>query len=228
MTSVFCFSGSGHSLAVAEFLAEKLGCGVTQIGRPNPPETSFPETAIVVFPVYCQNIPAPVKEFLKRLPAQSVALIATYGRVSYGNVLWEAQGLITGTVIAGAYVPTGHTFLPGDGDFDREGLLPILDKIKNPRPIQIPRSKKDFIADVFPAWRSRMGVKLTASNRCNGCNICGENCPMGAIQKGKPNRNCIRCLRCVSLCPQKALHFQNSRILNRYLLKCHKDELILF
>lgn len=228
MIQVFCFSGSGHSLAVAEYLAGKLGCGVTQIGRPYGKERNFPETAVVVFPVYCQNIPTPVREFLRGLPAQHVALIATYGRISYGNVLWEAQRLVSGDVIAGAYVPAGHTFLPGDGDFDREGLLPILDKIKNPRPIQIPRSKKDFIADIFPAWRSRVGVKLFADSRCNGCNVCEDHCPMGAIQNGKPNKNCIRCLRCVRLCPQKALHFQNSRILNRYLLKYHKDELILF
>ena len=114
MIRIYCFSGSGHSLAVAKELSQMLDCEI----RPNDNKTATEDTAAVVFPVYCQNIPKPVKRFLKGLEAKYVALIATYGKISYGNVLYEAQKLLHRLVIAGAYIPMGHTYLDGDCEFD--------------------------------------------------------------------------------------------------------------
>ena len=90
MITVYCFSGSGHSLAVSKELSKLLDCEISPIDN----KTTTADTAIVVFPVYCQNIPKPVKRFLKGLEAKYVALIATYGKISYGNVLYEAQKLL--------------------------------------------------------------------------------------------------------------------------------------
>ena len=91
MIRIYCFSGSGHSLAVSKELAKLLDCEI----RPVDPKTTTEDTAIVVFPVYCQNIPKPVKQFLKRMRANYVVLIATYGKISYGNALQEAQKLVS-------------------------------------------------------------------------------------------------------------------------------------
>ena len=76
MITVYCFSGSGHSLAVSKELSKLLDCEI----RPIDNKTTTADTAVVVFPVYCQNIPKPVKRFLKGLEAKYVALIATYGK----------------------------------------------------------------------------------------------------------------------------------------------------
>ena len=92
MVTIFYFSGSGHSLAVAQAMAEFLGCGLKPIGGET--EAIAADTAVVAFPVYCQNIPQPVVDFLKLLNAKYVALLATYGRISYGRVLYEAQKLV--------------------------------------------------------------------------------------------------------------------------------------
>lgn len=224
MIGVYCFSGSGHSRAAADFFAGKLGTDVQCIGADAVPRQARCRTAVVVFPVYCQNIPAPVKRFLKDMDAEYAVLIATYGRISYGNVLYEAKALVSAAVIAGAYVPTGHTFLRGDSAFDSEALLPILERIGHPKPVCIPRLSKDWFADLLPAWRSRVGVKLIRTEDCTSCNVCGKSCPMGAIRRGRTNARCIRCLHCVFVCPRKALSFETRAVLRKYLMKHYKDE----
>ena len=225
--TIYCFSGSGHSMAVANGLCQLLECSIKPVGLDGeePPEE---DTAIVVFPVYCQNIPSPVKNFLKKLQAAHIVLIATYGKVSYGNVLYEGQKLLRGEVIAGAYIPMGHTFLNGDCTFDKACLLPIVDRIKAPQRAYIPKTRKNPLANIFPALRSRMGVKLIRTGLCGNCGLCEKCCPVGAIQNGRVSNACIRCLRCKTNCPENALTYKNSRILQAYLKHYYKDEFVIY
>lgn len=226
MTTLYCFSGSGHSLAVAKELSELLSCKIVEIGCDE--ELPKDDVAVVVFPVYCQSIPKPVKIFLKQLQAKRIALIATYGKISYGRVLYEAQRLVLGEVIAGAYIPMGHTFLDGDYAFDKEYLIPLANRIKSPQKVCIPKTRKNLLAKIFPALRSRIGVKITKADHCDQCGMCEKSCPMGAIQNGRIHSECIRCLRCVAACPKKALQYKNRWILNTYLKKYHKEEYVLY
>ena len=224
MITVYCFSGSGHSLAVSKELSKLLDCEI----RPIDNKTTTEDTAVVVFPVYCQNIPKPVKRFLKGLEAKHVALLATYGKISYGNVLYEAQKLLHEQIIAGAYIPMGHTFLDGDCEFDATQLLPLVQRIKAPRQVAIPKTAKNPLANIFPGLRSRIGVSITKLSSCDGCGICEKNCPVGAIRNGRIHSECIRCLHCVTNCPQKALQYKNSWILDTYLKSYCKEEYVLF
>lgn len=227
MTNVYCFSGSGHSLAVADFLADKLNCEVTEIHNGIVSENTM-ETSIVVFPVYCQNIPRPVKMFLKQLTSKYVILIATYGKISYGNVLHEAAKMLQGQVIAGAYVPTGHTFLNESTDSGFEELMPVLERIKEPQKAVIPKSHKNILSNIFPALRSRISVRITRTNACRMCNACARSCPMNAINNGNIGSDCIRCMRCVTNCPNNALRSTNQWILKKYLNHYHKNEFKLY
>lgn len=221
MTVVYCFSGTGHSMAVAEFFREQLQCPLHIIGRESLWEETPAETAVIVFPVYCQNIPAPVKKCLRTIRAKYTVPVATYGGICRGNVLWDAQKLLEGTVIAGACVPAGHTFLQEDATFDPSPLLPVLERIRKPRPVCIPWNGKNPFSDFLPEWRSRVGVKLVRTEECNHCGLCEQKCPMGAMEDGIAGKGCIRCLHCVSICPRKALKTENRWILKRYL-SCKK------
>jgi len=225
MTTVYCFSGTGHSLAVARFFARRLDTEVRSVSG----NFLTPETAVVIFPVYCQNIPAPVRHFLKTLRADRAVLIAVHGGISSGRVLYEAAKLVSGTVIAAASVPTGHTFLGEDDSFDEASLMPIFDRIAHPAPAQIPRTKKIWYASLFPGWRSRMSVRLIRSDACDGCSRCEESCPAAAMHRGKANRRCIRCLRCVTVCPRGALSYRTSGFLRKYLSRhAHETKTVLY
>lgn len=218
MVKVYCFSGAGHSLSVAKYIAEKLGTDVFNINKCGHADKKC-RVAVVVFPVYCQNIPKIVKEFLKKLDSEYIAFAITYGGISYGDVLSEASAITSATVLAGALIPTGHTFLNGGNDFDEEQLSLFIEGLKSTDGITVPKYRKNIFADFFPEWRSRISVKISKSDKCVKCNLCGDNCPANAIKEGNTNSNCIRCMKCVTDCPNNALSFDTGSILNLYLNK---------
>lgn len=222
MTQVFCFSGSGNSRAAAEYFAHKLAVPCIDIGDGR--LAAQCTTAVVVFPVYSQNIPEAVRRFLRMLDAQYVVLCAAYGRIHPGNVLHEAERLVHGTVIAGAHIPTGHSFLGEGPGFDAAGLSPIILRIAAPEQAIMPRIRKQFFADIFPDARSRMLVKIKRSDACVKCGACERTCPAHSMRTGVPHGGCIRCLRCVAGCAQGALSFEISPLLRLYLRAgYHKD-----
>ena len=214
MTQVFYFSGAGHSKAVAEYLADRLHCTAAEMSSA---ESTPVDLAVAVFPVYCQNLPPVVKTFLKGLQAERLALAATYGGFSPGNVLQEAASLTAAKVIAGVILPTGHSFLGEDTAFDAQAFIPFLGKLSSHEESTLPKLPKNPFSDFFPALRSRVGLKILKSDACNHCGICTTRCPMAAMKNGVPTGNCIRCLRCVSLCPQKALSIRTGKALRHYL-----------
>ena len=225
MIAVYCFSGAGHSDSLAKWSAELINAPVYQI---RPGAFCKTDTAVIVFPVYCQNIPPPVKEFLKTASAKYVILLATYGGISPGNVLKEAAEYVSGTVIAAAAVPTGHSILSESAIADYSPLIPVCSRVYHPQKAEVPRLFKNPFSDFFPAWRSRMGVALRRTQGCNNCKTCETGCPMQALHNGRPGNRCIRCLRCVSLCPQNALRFSVRPLTKGYLHKKRTNKWYMF
>lgn len=217
MIKLYCFSATGRSRRVAEYFSQRLQLPICDIDRRDFNITTPSNTAVIVFPVYCQNIPTPVKMLLPKIKADNFVFIATYGKKSFGNVIYEATKIINGRVIAAAYVPIGHTYLNENEDVDFSLLDPIFERIANPKEVKIPKTSKNPLADFLPEIRSRVGVRIKTSDKCNRCNLCGEKCVMNAIEKGKINSNCIRCLRCVNICPNNALEVKYNAFLKMYL-----------
>lgn len=228
MINIYCFSATGRTQKVAEYFSKRLELDVIDIQPGSSYENAASDTAIIVFPVYCQNIPLPVKEVLPKIKAENFVIIVTYGKKSFGNVINDAAKLICGNVVAAAYIPIGHTYLNEDVNFDFSLLEPIFNSISNPKTIKIPKTFKNPLADFMPEARSRIGVKIENSTSCNGCNLCAEKCVMKAISKGKINKNCIRCLRCVEGCPNKALTVKYNSFLMFYLKNINKDKFKYF
>lgn len=229
MNAVFYFSCTGHCKALAEILSARLDFELFEIDRQSQSELLARgySAAVIVFPVHCQSYPKFLKKFFKELNAERVALIAAYGMANAGNALFEAAELVSGKLVAAAYIPVGHGYL-NDGYTPSEFPQELLEKICEPSTVTVPRRRKTPFAGFLPSLRSRMLVKITRSESCIGCNKCGEVCPTGAVECGKINHKCVRCLKCVTNCPEGALTFKKAKILSRYLDKANCRETILY
>ncbi|MBQ6877513.1 MAG: 4Fe-4S binding protein [Oscillospiraceae bacterium] len=228
MNKIFYFSGSGKSKRLAENLGQTLEMKVYDITKTDLSSSEKSETAVIVFPVYCQNIPDPLIKKIPEIKAENIAFIATYGKKSFGNVIEDAVSLSSSNFIAGACVPCGHSFLDEADNFDFESLSPVIERIKNPKKAKVKKGHKDFYADLIPAKRTRIGVKLTRTNACVNCGMCEENCPMGAISGHEINDMCIRCLRCVKNCPHNAIEFKTLWFLKIYLASNRKNNIEIY
>ena len=225
MNAVVYYSNTDQSRRVAQYFAEQTAFELFDIF--DLPGYAF-DTVILVFPVHCQSVPDCVKDFLKRLTVKNLAVIATYGRMCFGNVLYYIQKHYAHNIVAAAYVPTKHSYLTEDGFDGWERLDPIITKLNDPSRVKIPKTYKNPLSDFCKRWRGRMGVKLYKDERCNNCGACDSVCDNNAIKNGKPNRRCIRCLKCVNNCPQGALHFALSLPMRVYLQKKKIDDLIIY
>lgn len=226
MNGVVFYSNTGQSKAIASYFSNNLGYPLADI------ETNYAEhyqNLVLVFPVHCQNIPDIVTDFLKRVSIVNLTVIATYGKMCCGNVLYEIQKKYQKNIVAGAYIPTKHSYIDSDESFcEFDKLSTIVEKIKSPSYIQLPRLYKNPLANIFPKLRSRLGLKIQKSTDCNGCNICDERCTFGAIKLGKTNCKCIRCLKCVENCPRKALKVKLGLLLKLYLRKEKINQIIIY
>ena len=226
MNGVFFYSNTGESWRIAEYFADKLGLAASEIFDY---DGTHYESIVLVFPVYCQNVPDVVGSFLGKVSVDALCLVATYGRMSYGNVLFEIQRKYNKRIIAAAYVPCKHSYIDGDIGFDDfHALDVVIEKFGQTSEITVPRSYKNPLADILPAMRSRMGLKIRKSGNCDGCGICDSVCRRGGISRGKTNGRCIRCLRCVTSCPRNALTVRLCLPMRLYLRKTRKNDTVIY
>lgn len=228
MRAVVFFSASGESRRIAEYLSKRLDLPLMETEKVNTPHF---EELVLVFPVYCQNLPVPVSRFLGSVSAKRLTAIATYGKMGFGNVLYEIQSRYPMDVIAAAYIPTKHTYIQNDTPFEDFGALdPIIEKLSAPSPssVSLPRLGKDPFADLFPSLRSRLGISIRKTESCDGCGICASVCPMGSMRSGRTGSDCIRCLRCVNSCPSSALKSKARLPLRLYLSKTKETRTVIY
>lgn len=226
MNAVVFYSNTKQSESVAEYLAKELCYPIVDIEKI---ADIHYKNLVLVFPVHCQNIPDTVKAFLERISVENLTVIATYGKMCPGNVLQEIQKKYCRNVVAAALVPAKHTYVDDDTKFsDFEKLNALIEKIKSPAPIQLPRLYKNPLANLFPNLRSRLGAKMVKIKSCNGCGVCEKICPRGAIRSGVTDKRCIRCARCVNACPQGALSLKLALPLRLYLKKKKMDKIIIY
>ena len=226
MNAVVYYSNTGQSQSIAEFLANQLGFPNMDIEAV---ASEKYDNLVIVFPVHCQNLPDLIKAFIQGISVNNLTIVATYGKMCPGNVLYEIQKKYHKNVVAAAYVPTKHSYIEEDdifNDFDKLNLL--VDKVNNPSSIKLPKLYKNPFANFFPKLRSIVGLKILKTKDCNDCNICGKNCSCSAMKNGVTGSNCIRCLKCVENCPNHALKVQKTFWLKVYLRKKKINEIIVY
>lgn len=236
---VFCFSGTGNSLASAKIIAERLGCEVRCINSVfmSRSEKYAYNRVVIIFPSYAYGLPKPVKEFLKanKFTCNYLALAVTFG-TSPGGTLYRAERLLKKRVdhfkrikSVENYIPFFGTMPPDEikkwtqrqNDVTREFAEEVFCYAKS-----VNKHKGSLLLPVsllFSLFTGVLGLFIRCNKRlCTKCGLCADACPSQAIVVGKKakilNSKCSQCQRCINICPKKALTlFRNNKKCNSYI-----------
>lgn len=232
---IFCFSGTGNSLAVARDIAKKLGdTEVVLIAEAMKEERiglSY-ERVGFVFPVYYGSLPPIITQFIKRLnfeKATYVFAVLTAG-VMHGGSFDSLSGLIVdqgGSLNAGFPVRMPGNYIAMYGAWPARLQRFMLKKakikteyisesIKEKRDIhssdEITKPPKPSLIERMTGYE-KFAKDYNVSDRCTCCETCVNICPMHNITMvdGKPHfgENCERCMACIQWCPVKAIEYKN-------------------
>ena len=123
MNAVIYYSNTLESYKIANYISQKTNYPLIDFHKLN--NYSF-DNIFIVFPVHYQNIPQSIKPIIKRIHASKAVIIATYGKMSFGNVLFETQKLLGAKMVGGAYIPTKHPYIEDDKSFDSKYEVKVL------------------------------------------------------------------------------------------------------
>ena len=214
MNKIIYYSNTNESYNIASYISSKTNYELINIFN----ITSFEfDNIFLIFPIHYQNIPKEIKPLIKKIIAKKAIIITTYGKISYGNVLYETKKILNAKVVGAINIPSKHTYIKDDTHFNDYKILDdLINKINDGKEIEIKKTKKNIFSSFFPILRHQLSVKIIKNDNCNNCNLCNNVCKY--IENGKIISNkCNRCLKCVINCPNKALNFKLSPIMKKYL-----------
>ncbi len=223
MNAVIYISYTFNSESIAKFCSEYLNFRLIRADKIDL-EANF-NNVVLVFPIHSEDAPKIIKNILKNIKCKKMIVIASYGRINQGNIIYRIRYKYRMPLVGGCYFPTKHSYLKFDDCiYNYTLLIPLLNKFDSVELIDVPKEKSTFGYNFFPILRAKYNIKIFKNKICKECNLCGQNCFNKAIKNGKINKNCIRCLRCVKICPNQSLDFKMKPILKLYLKKEKKAE----
>jgi ferredoxin len=236
-TTLYVFTGTGNSLAAAEFLAKKLGDTVIESIpiRMKKHGPVIPDTQRVgfVFPVNYSGVPHLVTEFIPRLSLTHVPYIfavATSGGL--GNyALLHLDRLLKengSSLHAGWMVPMVDNYIPYGGapeDAKQKDMLKAAEhkletvadgilsgSLEKPRFPLLTMVLHHLLYPRFIRSLPEIDNRFHVDATCNACGICGGVCPADNIRivDGRPEwqHHCLFCLACINLCPKEAIQLE--------------------
>lgn len=225
MKKIIYYSNTNESYNIAKYVSDKTGFELLDIKSLD--NFSF-DFIFLVIPVHYQNVPKEIKSIIKKIKANRAIVIATYGKMSYGNVLYEIDNIyLRANIVCASYVPVKHAYIKDDKKFsDFNKLDEIINMIDKEDEATITIQNKNIFANFFPIIRHRMGVRIYKTDKCINCGKCNLLCKN--IKNGKVNNRCNRCLKCYYNCPNGGLDFKLSFFMKKYLNKKKKDEFIIY
>lgn len=233
---VLFFSPTGSCKKIAEAIAQALKNDYVTIIDITPPELRKTcrvplncDCLIAVLPVYAQDLPDCVAEYLSGLKgnAAPAIIISVYGNVHSGRALYHVTKLMSNNgfkILSGVVCPASHSYNHeglsiASGYPDNKAIMQIshfveaslkklnLDTCSYLNPCVL-RKYKNILAYLPQKLLAQLTVKKPEREKalCIRCNKCISACPVSAIDTSLEidNKKCIRCCACVKTCKQMA------------------------
>lgn len=226
--TIYYFTGTGNSYAVAKHLKKYLGqVKLIRITKERLHQIGEVDSEVigVIYPVYFGSPPDFVKTFVKKLRIRGHYIFAV---ATCGGFSGSAHGQINRILVKkGAKLNRSFVLsMPANNQTSYPPIDPsqrcevqrkteamsktLADEIK----MKV-SSKKWLLATpsiakiVIPPTSDR---HFNVSETCDGCGICFRICPVNNItmSHGLPiwQRKCSRCTACLQVCPQNAIQYK--------------------
>lgn len=238
-SKIFCFSGTGNSLAVARELNNNLSDkgSIIPLSIFKDKESVLVDTDVLglVFPVYFMNIPDVVKSFIKKLTFKTnpyIFAVETCNGIP-GVSLIELNKCLDkkGKTLSSGFVinmPGNAVVTPNNIETERLNnyklkVAEISTNINNRSINKIERQgsiKNRAISFVCKSLGRQLYLtpkNASYTSKCVGCGTCEKVCPLNNIKmvNKRPywGENCSNCLACFHWCPKKAI--SGGKMLNK-------------
>lgn len=229
---LFYYTATGNCLYVAKKLESQI-LSIPQELKKN--DLNYNDEKIgIVAPVYCGELPKTVRRFIEKANFQTdyFYMILTYGKADSIATVWSKNFCEKN----GIHVNYAQTILMVDNylpSFDMEEEMSVNKKVDEQIKIVSHNienkvqsiSQPDQAAKKLYAVASKRfsehpelvnGEAIIMTDRCVGCEICEQVCPIGNIKliDGRAQRmskTCDFCLACVHHCPFKAIELVSEK-----------------
>lgn len=229
---LFYFTATGNCLYVAKKIESKIYSIPQELKKDN---LNYQANQIgIVSPIYAGELPKTVRRFIEKANFETdyFYLLLTYGSNDSVATSWSKNFCQTNNLKVD-YIQTikmVDNYLPA---FDMEKEIALDKKVDEqlkkaktnlsnqvhfiPKPDDEAKKLYEQVQQKFKEQPYlNNGETIIMSNRCVGCNICKQVCPIGNIEivDGKAKRlnsKCDFCLACVHNCPFKAIDLKEDR-----------------
>jgi ferredoxin len=230
---IYTFSGTGNSLWTAKILGQVLGDSqiVPITAGKRSAEIENADTVGLVFPVHMWGVPGLVLDFFRELhmsPSTYLYAVAVNaGQVSRTLIQLQEEARKKGlTLAAGIGIILPSNYIPWGGPGNQENIQNRIDQAqkKVEAVAQRLRDRESWPVEQGSLWQRivftalyhlsfkqvpTMDKKFFIDDRCNGCGICGQVCPVDNIEMVEKapvwRHKCTQCLACIQWCPQQAI-----------------------
>ena len=224
---IFYFTGTGNSLYVAREL-DSQPISIPQILHKD--NLTFTADSIgIVCPIYGHEMPAMVKQFVRKATFQTdyLYVVLTYGKL-HGGAAEIADKLLRDAGKKADYITTVlmvDNFLPAFDMSKQVELDKHVDKQISAVRSAVQRRQHGIQKAAFKdRITHKMYLRMVknqpetvwaayrVNDECIACGICAKVCPGGCIniENGKAAHhleNCQACMACVHACPKRAIQF---------------------